>query len=790
MGKKGPEKFEKKTPALSGEDLFPDGMPSQAYQDGLRLILKFKLIKQPTLDRIEFKASKLSSLEYLQKDSDDASRSFRNTDVAKTIAIFFLDYVCARLQSPPIGYHMEGGKGDPVASLGNALTDTDGTWYRLFVELLPEGGKANRVTTLFKGSNWHGKLPSLRVVEVDSEYLPADCIEIYWENKRLSGLPAIQKLTEEFRRAWELPPPAKLELPNDESKASRTETDPKTATPEVESKSQPAKDTGTENPKASSDATFGAFPIEYKSLPNRKKAPESETPTEPQGLSSLPPPPPVPPSLFQITNPHGHTWDDFEPLLNFGSPDNDADVWRIRDACEGVVVFGAVGSGKTSGSGAAIARAYLHAGFGGLVLTAKPDEAKRWLRLCEETGRGGDCVHVTPLSGHKLNILQYESQRPGSRMAVTDDLITLFRCILDSISRNQGTRNANEEFWTNSTNQLMRQLFDLFLLAGEPLAMDRFVRFMNLAPQDSEQDWTQIKPFADLIDRARANADKGSEADKRIFAEAFDYWTKDLPRITAATRSGIVTGFSAMANSLGGRGIYEMVNTETNLTPEMILSGKVVIMDVPLKGNVQGGRMVQTIWKLLFQQAVERRSDKGEPTARPAFLWEDEGHLFFFQNDVEFQPTARDIRAPHVIMSQNIHNFLQEGHNQHAMQSVFSAMNTYILHCNGDLETNCWASDRIGEEKKLKLTTDGLLKPLRHQDISFFERSQQEVRSVGQFGLSEKTKSSLRPEDFSKLKRGGDGTCEAVVLWLSHQFAVNKGRNFCVLTFEQEPRPI
>jgi hypothetical protein len=30
--------------------------------------------------------------------------------------------------------------------------------------------------------------------------------------------------------------------------------------------------------------------------------------------------------------------------------------------------------------------------------------------------------------------------------------------------------------------------------------------------------------------------------------------------------------------------------------------------------------------------------------------------------------------------------------------------------------------------------------------------------------------------------------CEAVLLWLSHQFAANGNRNFCVVTFAQEPK--
>ena len=52
------------------------------------------------------------------------------------------------------------------------------------------------------------------------------------------------------------------------------------------------------------------------------------------------------------------------------------DMWRIKDACEGTIIFGGTGSGKTSGSGRAIATSFLSAGFGGLVLCAKPESPR------------------------------------------------------------------------------------------------------------------------------------------------------------------------------------------------------------------------------------------------------------------------------------------------------------------------------------------------------------------------------------------------------------------------------
>lgn len=407
--------------------------------------------------------------------------------------------------------------------------------------------------------------------------------------------------------------------------------------------------------------------------------------------------------------------------------------------------------------------------------------------MCQETGREEDFVHITPSSGHMLNFLQYEMQRPGERLGVTDDLIALFRCLLNVMAHTKG-QGLGDDFWTNTTNQLMRRLIDIFLLAGEPISLDRMVRFVIRAPKDDKTAWQNNKPFASIIVRAETNAHKGSPVDQRIYRESLEYWTRDFPTVTDVTRSGFITGFSSMVDTLSGRGIYEMICTGTNLTPEMILSGKVVVLDIPLKGNVQAGYMIQALWKLMFQQAIERRTDKGLKTARPCFLWEDEAHEFFSEHDCRFQPSARDCRAPHIIISQNLHNFYRLGHNQHAVMAVFAAINSIIFHTNGDRETNVWAAERIGQLKKLKLTTDGLLKPLNENDITFLDRTPQETKNVGAFSLSEETKHAISPEDFMKLKRGGNGVCEAVIFWLAHRFAINRNRNFAVITFAQEKK--
>src|SRR5688572_16760293 len=96
-----------------------------------------------------------------------------------------------------------------------------------------------------------------------------------------------------------------------------------------------------------------------------------------------------------------------EPLLWW----SDTNPWTIRDACEGTQIFGDVGSGKTSGSGKTLAQAMLSAGFGGLVLCKKVDEAENWIQYAHETGRTEQLLIINPRQPWRFNFLDYTFQR-------------------------------------------------------------------------------------------------------------------------------------------------------------------------------------------------------------------------------------------------------------------------------------------------------------------------------------------------------------------------------------------
>src|SRR5580704_2004816 len=99
------------------------------------------------------------------------------------------------------------------------------------------------------------------------------------------------------------------------------------------------------------------------------------------------------------------------PLVRFSA--RKEDMWTLRDACQGVLIMGENGSGKTSGSGELLARKYLQAGFGGLVLCFKTDEADLWRSYLQHTGREIDGRFFGIDEAFRFNFMDYEARSSG-----------------------------------------------------------------------------------------------------------------------------------------------------------------------------------------------------------------------------------------------------------------------------------------------------------------------------------------------------------------------------------------
>lgn len=413
------------------------------------------------------------------------------------------------------------------------------------------------------------------------------------------------------------------------------------------------------------------------------------------GLMNLVRSPPLPPPT-ERRDPGPHFPLDL-PLVRFSA--QSADAWTLRDACEGTQIFGATGSGKTSGSGQMLAKAFLRAGFGGLVLCAKPSERKLWQRYCKETGRTRSLIVFDGSGARRFNFLNYELRR-GERL-VTHNLVSLFLRIMDA-AKGQGAGGGSQEnpFWRDSVSELLGNAFTALYAAHGRVVLAELMELIDSAPQDEKQvadeGWRAASfCFRTIRQVYEQPVNPLPDADGKAVAA---YFLKRLPRLDPKTRSNIIGTLTSLAHPFLTGYLRELFCTTTNVVPEMTHEGAILVIDLSVKEHAEAGILAQHIIKYLWQRATERRADEGDHT-RPVFLWADECQFFVSEYDMEFQSTARSARACTVYMTQSLPTYYTQiggRHPEHAVHALLGNFQTKIFHQNTDEATNRLAAEIIG----------------------------------------------------------------------------------------------
>lgn len=296
--------------------------------------------------------------------------------------------------------------------------------------------------------------------------------------------------------------------------------------------------------------------------------------------------------------PSGDPFDLEQPLLQLSGS---GDALCVRDACEGIGIFGATGSGKTTGSGHALARAYLASGFGGLVLTAKNGERRRWEELAHATGRAEDVMIFSLDSSSRFNFLDYELTRPGSGAGHTENLVNLFATVLEIAERKQ--RYAAEPYWQRATKQLLRNAIDIVVRATGTVSLPALYRVITSAPRSTamthNREWQQHSFCFQCI--VKGDERVRGEIAKHDFDLAVRYWLSEFPTIAEKTRSIIVSTFTSMADCLLRGMLRELFCTTTTIVPEATLDGGILIVDMPVKEFGELGIISQVLVKYVWQ---------------------------------------------------------------------------------------------------------------------------------------------------------------------------------------------
>lgn len=438
--------------------------------------------------------------------------------------------------------------------------------------------------------------------------------------------------------------------------------------------------------------------------------------------------------------------------------------WTIRHASEGTAVFGATGSGKTSGSGRYIAQAMLRAGFGGLVLCAKPDEADRWCEWAETCGRRKDVRLFGAETGFGFNFLDHELNRHGPGAGISENAVS----ILMQCAERSGGGRSEDGIWEQAARQWYRNAFDLLRLAAVPVTIS-VLHKMVTDPKELE------KVLA--LAGARAGLSNRDQHDREAVARYFrGEWATMAERTQASVRMNITAILDPLARGIG----HELFCRYTTLTPEEARAGAILVIDLPVKVYGELGRFAAIIWKYLFQCAAERQV--AGDTTRPLFIFADEAQFFITSKDAEFQTTARSSRTATVYLTQNFPNLLAElggeGRGKARVDSLMGNLQTKLFHQNSDPETNRWAAEILTKGMQTRSSTNAGFS-FGSGDGGSGGSSEQELIDY-----------EVQPREFLKLAKGGpeyDALVTAVLFQGGRIFP--NGKHWVPVGFDQQPQP-
>lgn len=458
------------------------------------------------------------------------------------------------------------------------------------------------------------------------------------------------------------------------------------------------------------------------------------------------------------------------------------DPWTLGQSMEGVLILGAMGSGKTSGPFSHVMRALLRCGCGGLFLCYKNDAAHDYQTMIDQEGRSADVIHFrddpnTP--PYAFNFLTYEANHGSESGAIIENIVAALMQANEVLGRSSS--NSADPFWDDAMRKLLRNCLEVAIDADDQGRVDlsTISEMVVSLPQSS----LDVRMSDDLLAiQLLEKAEWKRPERQRELSLARRYFTVEWPRMADRMRSSIAEVLSVLLDAFVRDPIRKLLLGQMTCSPDDILAGKIVIVDVPIQQYKRVAKIAGVIWKNAVQRAIEARVDregKNNDAVRPVFIAADEAQAWATWQDQEFQNVARSARGIAVYATQNLPNFFAEmgadAKGKERVKSLLANLQTRLFCQNSDPETNTWASDTIGKI---------IVKRTSRNKHHWFGHT------IG-INESEQVDYDLHPRAFTTLKRGGQPfgyQVEAIVTAQSQVFQHN-GRRWVRASFHQKEVP-
>ncbi len=239
-------------------------------------------------------------------------------------------------------------------------------------------------------------------------------------------------------------------------------------------------------------------------------------------------------------------------------------------------------------------------------------------------------------------------------------------------------------------------------------------------------------------------------AESRDFSLCTDFWLEEWPNLANETRSSGYTQATCILDKFLVEPVTSLVsNGQINVSPDDVLNGKIVVLDMPVLQWREPGQFVQIMFKTSFQRAALKRSG-----GQPAVLWADEAQFFCVPSvDAMVQTVARQAGLISVMITQNLPMLISAlgGHDKakNEAEGWIANLQTKIICQNSCKETNRFFEKLLGESKQLMMSGGSDSKPY---DV-ILDAMGQWPGGGGHF--SEQWHADVPAHEFTRLAQGG-----------------------------------
>lgn len=474
-------------------------------------------------------------------------------------------------------------------------------------------------------------------------------------------------------------------------------------------------------------------------------------------------------------------WDFDTKLLQLSRTD-----WiTLGSLYSGVQVFGSTGSGKSSGSMAAILRALVGVGAGGIFLCAKREDRQLYERYAREAGRQDDVMVFGPDdSPLRYNFIDAELARTDGGPPLVENLTSLLLTVAELRERGGArAQSDNSAYFRRAASQLCTNAIEVIVQAHGTVSVPALQRFLASMPTSLEQvaspAWRQNSECFQTC--TAADAKPKSEGKRADFTIAVAFVLGEWPAMDPRTRTSILSTLTSALDKLSRGAPRDLLSSATvNVSPEMCWDGAIVIVDIPILQYHEIAQLIAVIMKYCWQRAAMRRNVARNP--RPMVIVADESHLTTVSSDWAFQTVARGTNTAVVYATQSISNYLEVmgEHSEARVHSLLGNLQLQVFHQQTDTRTIAYAQELIGRSRQLlmsgSVSEDGdWLAPL-------FGAGNRRASA----SMSEHYEFELQAADFNGLAKGGppDWSPEAIVYQGGRRFT-STGRSWMRVGFPQ-----